>query len=102
MANFMPGTGANQGAAGAGPAHLGHGNGHGLAAAQVVGQAGGAAAVAAGGRELNARDLAVRDQRRAASLWLFLKLAFGVYLFSQNGSIERIVLLNIAALIIFL
>ena len=50
----------------------------------------------------NAQDQAARGQRRAASLWLFLKLAFGVYLFGQNGSIERIVLLHIAALIIFL
>ncbi|KAK3842321.1 MAG: hypothetical protein J3R72DRAFT_421365 [Linnemannia gamsii] len=52
--------------------------------------------------EGNAQDHAARGQRRAASLWLLLKLAFGVYLFSQNGSIERIVLLHIAALIIFL
>ncbi|KAF9929388.1 hypothetical protein FBU30_001592 [Linnemannia zychae] len=52
--------------------------------------------------EENARDQAGRGQRRAASLWLLLKLAFGVYLFSQNGSIERIVLLHIVALIIFL
>ncbi|KAF9126277.1 hypothetical protein BGX30_015306 [Mortierella sp. GBA39] len=52
--------------------------------------------------EENAQDQAARGQRRAASLWLLLKLAFGVYLFSQNGSIERIVLLHIAALIIFL
>ncbi|KAG9067297.1 hypothetical protein KI688_012080 [Linnemannia hyalina] len=52
--------------------------------------------------EGNAQDQAARGQRRAASLWLLLKLAFGVYLFSQNGSIERIVLLHIAALIIFL
>lgn len=59
----------------------------------------GAAAVAPEG---NAQDQVARGQRRAASLWLLLKLAFGVYLFSQNGSIERIVLLHIAALIIFL
>lgn len=52
--------------------------------------------------EGDAQDQAARGQRRAASLWLLLKLAFGVYLFSQNGSIERIVLLHIAALIIFL
>ncbi|KAF9416179.1 hypothetical protein BGZ94_010292, partial [Podila epigama] len=51
---------------------------------------------------LNAQEIAARDQRRAASLWLIMKLAFAVYLFSQNGSIERIVLLHIAALIIFL
>ncbi|KAF9954530.1 hypothetical protein BGZ72_004503 [Mortierella alpina] len=50
----------------------------------------------------NAQEIAARDQRRAASLWLLMKLAFGVYLFSQNGSIERIVLLHIAALVIFL
>ncbi|KAG0276767.1 hypothetical protein BGZ96_003161 [Linnemannia gamsii] len=56
----------------------------------------------AGAPEGNAQDQAARGQRRAASLWLLLKLAFGVYLFSQNGSIERIVLLHIAALIIFL
>ncbi|KAF9286239.1 hypothetical protein BGZ68_003078 [Mortierella alpina] len=49
----------------------------------------------------NAQEIAARDQRRAASLWLLMKLAFGVYLFSQNGSIERIVLLHIAALVIF-
>lgn len=51
---------------------------------------------------LNAQEIAARDQRRAASLWLIMKLAFAVYLFSQNGSFERIVLLHIAALIIFL
>ncbi|KAG0029500.1 hypothetical protein BGZ81_003730 [Podila clonocystis] len=51
---------------------------------------------------LNAQEIAARDQRRAASLWLIMKLAFAVYLFSQNGSLERIVLLHIAALIIFL
>ncbi|KAG0353279.1 hypothetical protein BC939DRAFT_506389 [Gamsiella multidivaricata] len=56
----------------------------------------------AGAVDGNAQDNAARDQRRAASLWLLMKLAFGVYLFSQNGSIERIVLLHIAALIIFL
>ncbi|KAG0277482.1 hypothetical protein BGZ95_005880 [Linnemannia exigua] len=50
----------------------------------------------------NAQEIAARDQRRAASLWLLMKLAFGIYLFGQNGSIERIVLLHIAALIIFL
>ncbi|KAK3833807.1 MAG: hypothetical protein JOS17DRAFT_773419 [Linnemannia elongata] len=57
---------------------------------------------AAAAPEGNGQDQAARGQRRAASLWLLLKLAFGVYLFSQNGSIERIVLLHIAALIIFL
>ncbi|KAF9193231.1 hypothetical protein BGZ50_007629 [Haplosporangium sp. Z 11] len=62
-----------------------------------------AAAGAAGAEEdRNAQENAAREQRRAASLWLLMKLAFGVYLFSQNGSIERIVLLHIAALIIFL
>ncbi|KAG0254624.1 hypothetical protein BG011_005622 [Mortierella polycephala] len=67
--------------------------------------AGAAAATggAAGAEEdRNAQENAAREQRRAASLWLLMKLAFGVYLFSQNGSIERIVLLHIAALIIFL
>ncbi|KAF9307687.1 hypothetical protein BG003_000380, partial [Podila horticola] len=39
---------------------------------------------------LNAQEIAARDQRRAASLWLIMKLAFAVYLFSQNGSFERI------------
>ncbi|KAF9988354.1 hypothetical protein BGZ65_006803 [Modicella reniformis] len=57
---------------------------------------------AAAGADGNVQDNAARDQRRAASLWLLMKLAFGVYLFSQNGSIERIVLLHITALIIFL
>ncbi|CAO3569123.1 unnamed protein product [Mortierella alpina] len=56
-------------------------------------------APAADGRE---QDHAPRDQRRAAALWLLLKLAFGVYVLSQNGSIERIVLLHVAAFIIFL
>ncbi|KAG0223170.1 hypothetical protein BGW41_005685 [Actinomortierella wolfii] len=51
---------------------------------------------------LNPQEIAARDQRRAASIWLLMKLAFGVYLFGQNGSLERKVLLNIAALIIFL
>ncbi|KAF9116791.1 hypothetical protein BGW39_002575 [Mortierella sp. 14UC] len=49
-------------------------------------EAGGAAIAPEG----NVQDQAARGQRRAASLWLLLKLAFGVYLFSQNGSIERI------------
>ncbi|KAG0299775.1 hypothetical protein BGZ98_009771 [Dissophora globulifera] len=57
---------------------------------------------AAGAADPNAQDIVARDQRRAASLWLLMKLAFGVYVFSQNGSIERIVLLHIAALVIFL
>ncbi|KAF9575931.1 PRP38 pre-mRNA processing factor 38 domain-containing protein B [Mortierella alpina] len=60
------------------------------------------AAVAGVAGAPNAQEIAARDQRRAASLWLLMKLAFGVYLFSQNGSIERIVLLHIAALVIFL
>ncbi|KAF9353668.1 hypothetical protein BGX26_008577 [Mortierella sp. AD094] len=67
--------------------------------------AGGAAAggaAAAPGPEENAQEMLARHERRAASLWLLMKLAFGVYLFSQNGSIERILLLHIAALIIFL
>ncbi|KAG0344300.1 hypothetical protein BG004_004577 [Podila humilis] len=51
---------------------------------------------------LDAQEIAAREQRRAASLWLLFKLGFAVYLFSQNGSLERIVLLHIAALIIFL
>ncbi|KAF8945432.1 hypothetical protein BGZ47_002627 [Haplosporangium gracile] len=50
----------------------------------------------------NAQEIAARDQRRATSLWLLMKLAFGIYLFGQNGSIERLVLLHIAALVIFL
>ncbi|KAG0050144.1 hypothetical protein BGZ83_005064 [Gryganskiella cystojenkinii] len=92
-------TGAQTAAAGPGLTH-----GVGQTQGGVAGQPGATpvAGAAVAGRELNAQDLAARDQRRAASLWLFLKLAFGVYLFSQNGSIERIVLLNIAALIIFL
>ncbi|KAF9179607.1 hypothetical protein BGZ51_006816 [Haplosporangium sp. Z 767] len=59
-------------------------------------------AAAVNGIQENIQENARRDQRRAASLWLFLKLAFGVYIFSQNGSFERIVLLHLAALIIFL
>ncbi|KAF8978347.1 hypothetical protein BGZ46_006583 [Entomortierella lignicola] len=78
----------------------------GMASFQHTPAAGHGAAAAAGaavpGAEQNAQDIAARDQRRAASLWLLMKLAFGVYLFSQNGSIERILLLHIAALIIFL
>ncbi|KAF9577075.1 hypothetical protein BGW38_007948 [Lunasporangiospora selenospora] len=62
----------------------------------------GDAAAGAAGQEINPQDQAARDQRRAASLWLIMKLAFGIYLFSQNGSIERIILLHIAALVIFL
>jgi hypothetical protein len=59
-------------------------------------------AVAADTPQQNAQEIAARDQRRAASLWLLMKLAFGVYLFGQNGSIERLVLLHIVALVIFL
>ncbi|KAG0265350.1 hypothetical protein BG011_004895 [Mortierella polycephala] len=59
-------------------------------------------AAAVNGMQENIQENARRDQRRAASLWLFLKLVFGVYIFSQNGSFERIVLLHLAALIIFL
>ncbi|KAG0375425.1 hypothetical protein BGX24_009134 [Mortierella sp. AD032] len=62
----------------------------------------GATVAAADTPQQNAQEIAARDQRRAASLWLLMKLAFGVYLFGQHGSIERIVLLLIAALIIFL
>ncbi|KAF8924537.1 hypothetical protein BGZ58_001693 [Dissophora ornata] len=67
-----------------------------------VGTGPGQGAVAAVAADGNVQDNAARDQRRAASLWLLMKLAFGVYLFSQNGSIERIVLLHVAAFIIFL
>ncbi|KAF9903758.1 hypothetical protein EC991_003406 [Linnemannia zychae] len=68
----------------------------------IADQARAGAAVAADAPQQNAQEIAARDQRRAASLWLLMKLAFGIYLFGQNGSIERIVLLHIAALIIFL
>ncbi|KAF9952614.1 hypothetical protein BGZ70_000553 [Mortierella alpina] len=71
-------------------------------AAAGAGAGTGQAAVAGAAGAPNAQEIAARDQRRAASLWLLMKLAFGVYLFSQNGSIERIVLLHIAALVIFL
>ncbi|KAI1294312.1 hypothetical protein EDD11_008190 [Mortierella claussenii] len=74
----------------------------GTAGADARAGAGAGAGAGQGVLDGNARENAVRDQRRAASLWLLMKLAFGVYLFSQNGSIERIVLLHIAALIIFL
>ncbi|KAF9987353.1 hypothetical protein BGZ75_000710 [Mortierella antarctica] len=72
-----------------------------MAAAGTGAGTGQAAAAGVAGAP-NAQEIAARDQRRAASLWLLMKLAFGVYLFSQNGSIERIVLLHIAALVIFL
>ncbi|KAF9090015.1 hypothetical protein BGX29_011705 [Mortierella sp. GBA35] len=68
----------------------------------IADQARTGAAVAPETPQQNAQEIAARDQRRAASIWLLMKLAFGVYLFGQNGSIERIVLLHIAALIIFL
>ncbi|KAF9547802.1 hypothetical protein EC957_007748 [Mortierella hygrophila] len=68
----------------------------------IVDQARAGAAVAAEAPQQNAQEIAARDQRRAASLWLLMKLAFGIYLFGQNGSIERLVLLHIVALVIFL
>ncbi|KAF9140070.1 hypothetical protein BG015_001803 [Linnemannia schmuckeri] len=68
----------------------------------IADQARAGAAVAADTPQQNAQEIAARDQRRAASLWLLMKLAFGIYLFGQNGSIERLVLLHIAALVIFL
>ncbi|KAF9920490.1 hypothetical protein FBU30_009680 [Linnemannia zychae] len=60
------------------------------------------AAMATDTPQQNPPEAAAREQRRAASLWLLMKLAFGIYLFGQNGSIERLVLLHIAAFIIFL
>ncbi|KAG0297066.1 hypothetical protein BGZ96_007767 [Linnemannia gamsii] len=68
----------------------------------IADQARAGATVAADTPHQNAQEIAARDQRRAASLWLLMKLAFGIYLFGQNGSIERLVLLHIAALVIFL
>ena len=68
----------------------------------IADQARAGAAVAAETPQQNAQEIAARDQRRAASLWLLMKLAFGIYLFGQNGSIERLVLLHIEALVIFL
>ncbi|GBC05327.1 hypothetical protein RclHR1_06180012 [Rhizophagus clarus] len=47
-------------------------------------------------------DNAARNQRRAATLWLVVKLGFLVYVFSQNASAERMILLYISALVIFL
>ncbi|PKK69581.1 hypothetical protein RhiirC2_748138 [Rhizophagus irregularis] len=47
-------------------------------------------------------DNAARNQRRAATLWLVVKLGFLVYIFSQNASAERMILLYISALVIFL
>ncbi|CAG8553761.1 4728_t:CDS:2 [Ambispora leptoticha] len=46
-------------------------------------------------------DIGARNRRRAATFWLLLKLGFLVYIFSQNASIERIILLHIFALVIF-
>ncbi|CAG8505942.1 3561_t:CDS:2 [Acaulospora morrowiae] len=48
------------------------------------------------------QDVAARNQRRAATLWLIVKLFFLVYIFSQNASAERMILLYIFALVIFL
>jgi hypothetical protein len=48
------------------------------------------------------QDNAARNQRRAATLWLVVKLGFLVYIFSQNASAERMILLYISALVIFL
>jgi hypothetical protein len=47
-------------------------------------------------------DNAARNQRRVATLWLVVKLGFLVYIFSQNASAERMILLYISALVIFL
>ncbi|KAG9287451.1 hypothetical protein G9A89_023823 [Geosiphon pyriformis] len=47
-------------------------------------------------------DAGGRNRRRAATFWLVLKLGFLVYLFSQNASVERIILLHIFALVVFL
>ncbi|RIA82907.1 hypothetical protein C1645_787459 [Glomus cerebriforme] len=47
-------------------------------------------------------DNAARNQRRATTLWLVVKLGFLVYIFSQNASAERMILLYISALVIFL
>jgi len=46
--------------------------------------------------------IALRNQRRAAALWLIMKLVFLVYIFSQKASIERVILLHVVALVIFL
>ncbi|CAJ0837072.1 6988_t:CDS:2 [Entrophospora sp. SA101] len=48
------------------------------------------------------QDIGARNQRRLASLWLILKLSFLVYIFSNNASIERIILLCLLAMVIFL
>ncbi|CAG8544727.1 12856_t:CDS:2 [Dentiscutata heterogama] len=40
------------------------------------------------------QDAAARNQRRAATLWLIVKLGFLVYIFSQNASTERMILLH--------
>ncbi|CAG8446547.1 11148_t:CDS:2 [Ambispora gerdemannii] len=47
-------------------------------------------------------DIGARNRRRAATFWLLLKLGFLVYIFSQHASIERVILLHIFALVIFL
>ncbi|CAG8621001.1 25456_t:CDS:2 [Gigaspora rosea] len=43
------------------------------------------------------QDAAARNQRRAATLWLIVKLGFLVYIFSQNASTERMILLYFMA-----
>ncbi|KAF0447595.1 homocysteine-responsive endoplasmic reticulum-resident ubiquitin-like domain member 2 protein [Gigaspora margarita] len=48
------------------------------------------------------QDAAARNQRRAATLWLIVKLGFLVYIFSQNASTERMILLYFMAFVIFL
>ena len=48
------------------------------------------------------QDVGARNQRRLASLWIILKLSFLVYIFSHNASIERIILLCLLAMVIFL
>jgi len=47
-------------------------------------------------------DNAARNQRRVTTLWLIVKLGFLVYIFSRNASAERMILLYISALVIFL
>ncbi|CAG8616967.1 7836_t:CDS:2, partial [Funneliformis mosseae] len=47
-------------------------------------------------------DNAARNQRRANTLLLVVKLGFLVYIFSQNASAERMILLYISALVYFL
>ncbi|RHZ56084.1 hypothetical protein Glove_406g55 [Diversispora epigaea] len=48
------------------------------------------------------QDAGARNQRRASTFLLILKLIFLVYIFSQNASAERMILLYICALVIFL